>query len=788
MANAREQIISSGGEPTLGEVVELAAKTRPDLPEAAIHRVATEILAGQPDSTGTAVREAIHREMAKRLRIDPMVKKAMAEAFAVVLEEFRDATLKDSAVLESVGRQVHGVTGGQMREFAQRLRDAAPRPLTVEQILAWADLHKERTGRSPNTDSGPVTDAPGEIWGNIDAALREGRRSLPGASSLARILAEHRGVRNKQDLPTLTTNQILVWADAHFQRTEQWPTRESGPVIDCPSETWVNIDQVLRKGLRGLSGGSSLAQVLDEHRGVRNPKDLMPLTVEQILVWADVHHDQTGQWPRKGSGSIANAPGEFWTNVDNALFQGIRGLPGGSSLSQLLAEHRGVRNIGGLPILTKEQILEWADSHRERTGKWPGIGSGPIEEAPGETWANVDAALREGRRGLPGGSSLPRLLAELRGARNIQGLPALTDNQVLAWADAHFERTEQWPTRESGPVVDCPGETWANIDRAITNGLRSFSGDSSLARLLAEHRGVRNHKALMPLTVEQILVWVDAYLDHIGQWPRKRSGPIANAPGETWANVDAALRAGTRGLPGGSSLPRLLAEHRGARNKQDLPILTENQILAWADVHFERKRQWPRMGSGRIVDAPGETWINVDAALKSGTRGLPGGSSLARLLAEERGVRNISALPSLTKDQILNWADAHFESTGDWPKTDSGPILCAPGEKWANINAALAQGCRGLSGGSSLARLLAEERGVRNISTLPLLTGDQILAWAEAHFGRTGHWPQTVSGAVVDAPGEKWANINQALAIGLRGLPGGSSLARLIKEHRGTSD
>ena len=60
--------------------------------------------------------------------------KAMAEAFAVVLEEFRDVTLKDSAVLESVGRQVHGVTGGQMQEFAQRLRDAAPRPLTGQTI------------------------------------------------------------------------------------------------------------------------------------------------------------------------------------------------------------------------------------------------------------------------------------------------------------------------------------------------------------------------------------------------------------------------------------------------------------------------------------------------------------------------------------------------------------------------------------------------------------------------------------------------------------------------------
>ena len=35
--------------------------------------------------------------------------------------------------------------------------------------------------------------------------------------------------------------------------------------------------------------------------------------------------------------------------------------------------------------------------------------SGPIAEAPGETWKSVDLALRYGYRGLPGGASLARL-------------------------------------------------------------------------------------------------------------------------------------------------------------------------------------------------------------------------------------------------------------------------------------------------------------------------------------------------------------------------------------------
>src|SRR5262249_21652091 len=154
-----------------------------------------EILAAQTTSDGAAVREAIQREIATRLRIDPQVKQAMAAAFAVVLDEFRDVTLNDPALLESVGRQVHGVTGGQMREFAQRLRDAVPRPLTEEQILAWADAHYERSGQWPRVESGAIDGTTGEKWANVNAALEQGLRDLPGGSSLAKLLAEKRDAR-----------------------------------------------------------------------------------------------------------------------------------------------------------------------------------------------------------------------------------------------------------------------------------------------------------------------------------------------------------------------------------------------------------------------------------------------------------------------------------------------------------------------------------------------------------------------------------------------------------------
>src|SRR5205823_3864337 len=156
----------------------------------------------------------------------------------------------------------------------------------------------------------------------------------------------------------------------------------------------------------------------------------------------------TGRWPTRDCGDIAGTIGETWLGVDRALRYGLRNLPGGSSLPQLLAEKFGVRNVHGLPPLTVEQILVWADEHRARTGIWPTATSGSIVDAPGETWTAVEVALVQGRRGLAlaGGSSLALLLAEHRGVRNFWSRPDLTIEQILAWADAHHQRTGRWPT------------------------------------------------------------------------------------------------------------------------------------------------------------------------------------------------------------------------------------------------------------------------------------------------------------------------------------------------------
>jgi hypothetical protein len=638
VATAREQLVSTGSEATLGEVLELSAKTWPDLPETALHRVAAEILAAQTTSIGTAVREAIQQEVATRLRIDPMVKKAMAEAFAVVLDEFREVTLKDSAVLESVGRQVHGVTGGQMREFAQRLRDAAPRPLTIDQILAWADAHHERTGVWPDVTTGAIHDCPDETWRGLDSALRRGLRGIEAVSSLAQLLSERRDFRNKLDLMALTEEQILAWADAHHQRTGQWPGLESGIIQEVPGETWKGINHSLRLGSRSLSGGSSIAKLLEEKRGVRNLSNLPPLTEAQILAWADEQFQRTGEWPKVKAEAIYGTPGETWSAINASLETGRRGLPGGSSLAKLLAQHRGVRKPRQLPPLNEQQILEWADRHYAKTKEWPRMTSGSIPDCLGETWLAVHYALERGHRGLSGGSSLAQFLAKHRDVRNRMDLSSITVAQVLGWADAAFQRTGKWPNQFSGPIAESPQDTWAGVNFALKVGSRGLPDGCSLAQLLSDQRGIRNRGNLVNLSIEQILIWADAYHENTGQWPKPNSGAISDAQGETWGSVQSALFSGLRGFPGGQTLAQLLQAERGVRNVKDLPPLTEQQISSWAETHYRRTGSWPKKDSGPVDYAPGESWNGVHIALLRGRRGLPGGSSLACLVGELRKI------------------------------------------------------------------------------------------------------------------------------------------------------
>ncbi len=604
--------------------------------------------------------------------------------------------------------------------------------------------------------------------------------------------------RKKAPPSPLSEDEILAWADAYFARHGKWPSSLSGTIPEAPGETWSKVNNALRYGYRGLLGNASLALLLADARGKEYWKGQPPLSIQQILAWADAFYARHGTWPVSHKNvsperrAIPESRRDTWSNVNQALTQGTRSLPGGSSLARLLQQERGKHHRLRQVSFTEELILEWADAYFARYGEWPVSHRKAqritIPESPRDTWTQVNHALTRGDRGLPGGSSLARLLAEERGALNPYSLPDFTEEQILQWADAHFARTGNWPGCNSlEPIPECPAENWRKVNNALRLGLRGMPGDSSVTILLADRRGKRHPFQTRRFTEEHILEWADAYFTRTGDWPTRHAGPIAEAPDETWKGVDLALYQGVRGLPGGSSVARLLASERGVRNKAALPPFSEDMILEWADAHHARTGHYPCGDCGPIPEAPGETWMSVQGALLKGTRGLPSGSSVALLMAERRGERNLRSLPPLTEELILQWADAHFARTGEWPECrndDDNPVIDAPGERWDRLSACLMRGQRGLPGGATLAQLLRDKRGKRFIKGLPPLTEEQILAWADAHFARTGKWP-ICKQPVVDAPGETWGNINNNLRTGDRGLPGGTSLAQLLEEKRG---
>lgn len=574
----------------------------------------------------------------------------------------------------------------------------------------------------------------------------------------------------------LTIEQILSWADDFIACTGRWPSRTDGPVR-LAGTTWAAVDACLKCGHRGLDPGSSLAKLLQEHRGRSHALYRPHLTIAQILVWADAHYERTRTWPRREPTPVCGVPGESWLAIDSALRDGRRGLKGGMSLARILQEHRGVRNHKNAPQLNAACILAWADAHCEHTGTWPSQTSGPILDAPGENWAAVNAALLVGVRGLPGKSSLAKLLREHRGPDGY--LPQLNYKLVLAWADAHFLRTGDWPTAASGSIPEAPGKSWKAIDAALRCGIRCRGWDT-LSRFLDRHRDTTGNVWRPSLSKALILAWADAHHARTDEWPTILSHHFGHEEENSWRSIDAFLRRGGRSLPAGSSLAQLLSAERGASPPDASSPLTEGLILYWADAHFARSGYWPTRKRGRVLHAPHETWSAIAAALETGDRGLPGGTSLARLLAEKRLVPNYRERPPLTIEQILAWADAYHLRTGQWPKRRYGGIDNAPGETWHAIHRALSKGLRGLPGGDSLAELLRRQRGVRKPKkSLPALPVEMIEKWVLAHKKRMGAWPKRHSG-LVQWNGESWHAIDQALRQGLRGLPGGSSLSKFI--------
>jgi hypothetical protein len=150
---------------------------------------------------------------------------------------------------------------------------------------------------------------------------------------------------------------------------------------------------------------------------------------------------------------------------------------------------------------------------------------------------------------------------------------------------------------------------------------------------------------------------------------------------------------------------------------------------------------------------------------------------------ERIGHRNAKNLPRLSEDKIFKHILSWKKETKEFPSSKSKEMVPGTVDSWRSFDVALVHGLRGLSGGSSLVKLM-EKAGRKNIGNQPRLSEDTIVrlarAWKRSHEGRR---PGRHTSGTIPGTGDGWMSMENALVKGLRGLPGGSSLAKLLDKH-----
>ena len=171
-----------------------------------------------------------------------------------------------------------------------------------------------------------------------------------------------------------------------------------------------------------------------------------------------------------------------------------------------------------------------------------------------------------------------------------------------------FRRPEDWYRIESAEILRRHGSSLIHSFPSLYDLMREYLPQLEWDRI----------DRYRPIRVEEILAWADAHRAAHGTLPTREAGEIPQS-GDTWSAINRCLQYGFRGLPGGSTLIRLLKKHRGLPIGRRLPELSEEQVLAWADAYFAAQGKWPTENSGPIPGTK-ETWSAVAAAM----RGLPG--------------------------------------------------------------------------------------------------------------------------------------------------------------------
>jgi hypothetical protein len=414
--------------------------------------------------------------------------------------------------------------------------------------------------------------------------------------------------------------------------------------------------------------------------------------------------------------------------------------------------------MNGGPLITIAQLRQTVDAYRlAHAGRFPTTYDG--DALPGLTWERIDSRLREGHRGLPGGTSLSKWLDETYPAERHQA--PFTSTNMRAWVMAHLEANGgTFPHVASG---DIPGtnRTWMNVNDALRKRQLAFTKCPSLSAWLDDQFPLDRKKKAALITADMIAGLVDAYrAEHDGAFPYRESGKVAGL-NMTWTQLDNALR------QGGKSLAKWLA-----KRYPDFVEVSEERLRAWVDEYArENARALPTSASGEIAGT-GWTWTQVDRAFRSGSWRWSTDDSLSDWLDTTFPAERI-----LTPVSVRIWVENHVAQHGSFPTKDSlTPVAAESAWTWRRINSAMTTGSHGWPAKVALAAWLDRE-----YPDYRILTPRNLHAWVSEYVAAHGHYPTRHSLAPA-APGAhwNWFEIDKALRRESAGWQGRTTLSSWI--------
>ncbi len=147
--------------------------------------------------------------------------------------------------------------------------------------------------------------------------------------------------------------------------------------------------------------------------------------------------------------------------------------------------------------LAPEQIIAAGRKFFELHGRLPSQNSREeVPGMPGETWAIINGAGREGNRGLAEGQTLAKLFVDLRVELKLtqRGRAVeLTDSLLIAGALQHFDERGRWPSAAStAEIAGAAGIQWATVFKASYLGRRGFGPGRTIESLIERAKALRS--------------------------------------------------------------------------------------------------------------------------------------------------------------------------------------------------------------------------------------------------------------------------------------------------------